>query len=55
MPLSRCGSESDEPLQGIGVLVVEDNIQVADALACVLTDAGMAVMGPTSCLRPCVK
>jgi DNA-binding response OmpR family regulator len=33
------------------VLVVEDNDQVADALACVLTDAGMAVIGPTATPR----
>jgi DNA-binding response OmpR family regulator len=34
------------PLQGVRVLVVEDNRQVAEALKSSLTDTGMAVAGP---------
>ena len=48
MPLSCSSDLDDGSLQGIRVLVVEDNGQVAGALASVLTDTGMAVTGPAA-------
>ncbi len=48
MPFSCSSDLDDGSLQGIRVLVVEDNGQVAGALASVLTDTGMAVTGPAA-------
>jgi DNA-binding response OmpR family regulator len=40
--------ENSNPLQGVRVLVVEDNWQVANALRLALTDVGIVVTGSTS-------
>jgi DNA-binding response OmpR family regulator len=48
MPLSSYVGLEDGLLQGVRVLVVEDNAQVAAALASVLTDTGMTVTGPAA-------
>ena len=46
--MSSWNGLEDGALQGVRVLVVEDNDHVATALASVLTDTGMTVTGPAA-------
>ena len=48
MPVSSYADLEEGALQGVRVLVVEDNGQVAAALASVLIDTGMTVTGPAA-------
>ncbi len=48
MPVSSWNGLEEGALQGVRVLVVEDNGQVAAALASVLIDTGMTVTGPAA-------